>query len=78
VLLAGAYRSSLGELRRLGGQSIAFPAISTGAFGYPAEEAARVAVAAVREDLAVHGDLDVAFACFDGRTLALYEKELAP
>ncbi|WP_135470072.1 macro domain-containing protein [Crenalkalicoccus roseus] len=76
-LLASAYRSSLAELRRVGGRSIAFPAISTGIYGYPAEEATRIAVRTVREDLAAQGELDVTFACFDDATLRLYEKELA-
>ena len=74
ALLAGAYRASLALLREAGGASIAFPAISTGIYGYPVAEATRVAVAACRE----HGaGLDITFACFDERTLALYEKELA-
>ena len=77
ALLAGAYRSSLAELRRLGGRSIAFPAISTGIYGYPREGAARLAVETVRADLAAHGELDVTFACFDAATLALHEQELA-
>jgi len=76
ALLAGCYRASLDLLRAAGGRSIAFPAISTGIFGYPPEEATRIAVAAVREDGARHGDLDVTFACFDDYTLTLYEKEL--
>jgi O-acetyl-ADP-ribose deacetylase len=67
-------RASLALLREAGGGSIAFPAISTGIYGYPAEEATRIAVATCRE----HGaDLDIIFACFDPSTLALYEKELA-
>lgn len=77
ALLASAYRASLRLLREAGGQSIAFPAISTGVYGYPAGEATRIAVATVREDLAARGELDVIFACFDARMLALYEKELA-
>lgn len=77
ALLASAYRASLRLLRDAGGQSIAFPAISTGVYGYPAGEATRIAVATVREDLAARGELDVIFACFDARMLALYEKELA-
>lgn len=77
ALLAGAYRASLSALRGAGGRSIAFPAISSGIFGYPAEQAARIAVRTVREDLALHGDLDILFACFDDATLALYAKELA-
>lgn len=76
-LLAGAYRASLAELRRLGGHSIAFPAISAGIYGYPKDQAAKIAVETVRADLAAHGDLDVTFACFDDDMLRLYEKELA-
>jgi O-acetyl-ADP-ribose deacetylase len=73
ALLAGAYRSSLALLREAGGVSIAFPAISTGIYGYPKDEATRIAVATCRE----HGDgLDIVFACFDAATLALYQKEL--
>jgi O-acetyl-ADP-ribose deacetylase (regulator of RNase III) len=41
-ILASCYRSSLELAARLGAQSIAFPAISTGVYGYPREEAARV------------------------------------
>jgi O-acetyl-ADP-ribose deacetylase len=78
ALLAAAYRASLAELRGVGGRSIAFPAISTGIYGYPPAEATAVAVRAVREDLADHGDdPDVAFCCFDQATLDLYDKELA-
>jgi O-acetyl-ADP-ribose deacetylase (regulator of RNase III) len=77
-LLASAYRSSLALLRAGGLRSIAFPAISTGIYGYPPEQAVRIAVVTVREDLVAHGPIDaVIFACFDDRTLALYEKELA-
>ncbi|MXP61770.1 O-acetyl-ADP-ribose deacetylase [Roseomonas sp. M0104] len=74
--LAGCYRASLSRLREAGGRSIAFPAISTGIYGYPREEATRVAVATLREELAAEGDLDVTFACFDAAMLALYQKEL--
>jgi O-acetyl-ADP-ribose deacetylase len=77
ALLAGAYRSALTRLREAGGRSIAFPAISTGIYGYPKEDATRIAVATVRDDLARHGDLDVVFACFGQDMLDLYRKELA-
>jgi O-acetyl-ADP-ribose deacetylase len=73
ALLAGAYRSSLALLRKAGGVSIAFPAISTGIYGYPKDEATRIAVATCREH---GGGLDIVFACFDAATLALYRKEL--
>ena len=76
ALLAGCYRSALNLLREVGGHSIAFPAISTGIFGYPADQATRIAVATVREDGARHGAVAVTFACFDRHTLGLYEKEL--
>ncbi|MCO6418991.1 O-acetyl-ADP-ribose deacetylase [Siccirubricoccus sp. KC 17139] len=73
ALLAACYRASLALLRQVGGTSIAFPAISTGIYGYPAEAACRIAVATCREA----GDgIDLLFACFDDCTLALYLKEL--
>ncbi len=78
ALLASAYRASLAALRRAGGRSIAFPAISTGIFGYPPDLATALAVRIVREDLAGQGDLDVTFCCFDDMMLTLYRQELAP
>lgn len=48
ALLASAYRRSLEEACRVGARSVAFPAISTGAYGFPAERAARIAVAVIR------------------------------
>lgn len=51
-LLAACYRSSLRLATELGAQTIAFPAISTGAYGYPAHEAARVSSAAAAQFLA--------------------------
>jgi O-acetyl-ADP-ribose deacetylase len=53
-LLASCYRNALALARELGCASIAFPAISTGVYGYPAQAAARVAVAAIREWAAQH------------------------
>ncbi|GGC46935.1 macro domain-containing protein [Siccirubricoccus deserti] len=77
ALLAGCYRAALALLHGVGGRSIAFPAISTGVYGYPAEAACAIAVATLREALAAHASVDIILACFDDRTLALYEKELA-
>jgi O-acetyl-ADP-ribose deacetylase (regulator of RNase III) len=51
-ILANAYRSSLRLADRMGLHSLAFPAISTGVYGYPAEAAAAVAVCTVIDELA--------------------------
>lgn len=68
--LASAYRTSIALAKEHGLASIAFPAISTGIYGYPLQEATRVAVRAVREALREPGTLArVVFACVDGRTL---------
>lgn len=74
-LLASAYRSSLDEAARVGARSVAFPAISTGIYGYPLEEATAVAVATVR---AWDGEgIDtVRFVCFDQATLEAYRGAL--
>lgn len=78
ALLAGAYRSSLQEARRLGARSIAFPAISCGIYGYPITEAARIAVSTVREDLSRHdAPEEVLLCCFEPETLGAYSEALA-
>jgi len=74
-LLASCYRSSLRVADELGAASVAFPAISTGAFGYPVEEAATVAVAAVGG--ATTSVREVRFVLFDARSLAAFESALA-
>ena len=64
-LLASAYRRSLEEAVKVGARSIAFPAISTGVYGYPKIEAARVAVEAIRAFLADHQQIEeVRLVCF--------------
>jgi O-acetyl-ADP-ribose deacetylase len=65
-LLASCYRHSLEEADRVDARSVAFPAISTGVYGYPAEPAARIAVSTVRAaEAAVQL---VRFVCFDTQT----------
>jgi O-acetyl-ADP-ribose deacetylase len=54
-LLASCYTEALRLCREHGLSSIAFPAISTGIYGYPLDEAARVSLSAVRDDLEAHG-----------------------
>jgi O-acetyl-ADP-ribose deacetylase len=73
-LLASAYRRSIEVADGLGARTVAFPAISTGVYGYPRAEAARIAVATLRSlDTAVATALLVAF---DEDTLGLYRAEL--
>jgi O-acetyl-ADP-ribose deacetylase (regulator of RNase III) len=76
ALLASAYTEALRRADEVGARSIAFPAISTGVYGYPQEEAARVAVATLEATTtAVEQALLVGF---DTRTAALYEELLGP
>lgn len=78
-LLASAYRASLALARAKGLESIAFPAVSTGIYGYPLAAATAVAVATVRAEMANHGPLrDVLFACFSQDALNAYAAELQP
>ncbi|MEW6471950.1 MAG: O-acetyl-ADP-ribose deacetylase [Actinomycetota bacterium] len=74
-LLASAYRAALDEAARVGARRVAFPAISTGIYGYPLPEATAVAVDAVRNWKGEGVEL-VRFVCFDRRTLEAYEAEL--
>jgi O-acetyl-ADP-ribose deacetylase (regulator of RNase III) len=72
-LLAGAYQSALKLADEHGCRSIAFPAISTGIFGYPLQAATDIAVKTVREHLAHDSGLQqVIFACFSEEVLAAY------
>ena len=74
-LLASAYVSALDEASRVGAQRIAFPALSTGIYGYPLEQATAVAVDAVRSWTGDGVEL-VRFVCFDRRTLEAYRAAL--
>jgi len=73
-LLAACYRRSLEVADELGARSVAFPAISTGAYGYPARAAARIAVETLR---ATPSRVDLArLVAFDHATLDLYRELL--
>jgi O-acetyl-ADP-ribose deacetylase (regulator of RNase III) len=75
-LLASCYRRSLEVADELGAKSVAFPAISTGVYGYPAEEAARIAVDTV-SSTPTHVE-SVLLVAFDEATHRRYEDLLAP
>lgn len=78
ALLAACYRNSLAVAAENGARSIAFPAISTGVYGFPADRAAKIAVATVTKGLETLDVFDeVLFCCFDASTTALYRGELA-
>jgi O-acetyl-ADP-ribose deacetylase (regulator of RNase III) len=73
TLLAGCYQASLAlaEAQRM--QTIAFPAISTGIYGFPLERATRIAVAETMRFLAGHAlPAQVIFACFSDRAYQTY------
>ncbi|MDN5864723.1 MAG: O-acetyl-ADP-ribose deacetylase [Gammaproteobacteria bacterium] len=69
-LLQSCYRSSFKLAREAGAKSIAFPNISTGVYGYPKADAARVAVGVMREE---NGNFErIVACCFDAENLGLY------
>jgi O-acetyl-ADP-ribose deacetylase (regulator of RNase III) len=74
-LLANAYRNSLELSVKNNVKSIAFPNISTGIYGYPKDEAAKIAVQTTRDFLLENGpELSVTFVCFDEENFLLYKK----
>lgn len=76
-LLAAAYANSLRLAAEQGAQSIAFPCISTGVYGYPVREAAKIAVWTVRETLPQCPQIEhVVFCCFSQQDAALYRRLL--
>lgn len=73
ALLESAYRSALRLAAAHGFRSIAFPAISTGIYGYPLRAATEVAVRAIRDELPRCPPVEeVTFACFSGEALQAY------
>ncbi len=73
-LLRACHTSSLRVADALGAATVAFPAVSTGAFGYPLDEAASVAIGAVRD--ASTSVAEVRFVLFDDRAYAAFERAL--
>jgi O-acetyl-ADP-ribose deacetylase (regulator of RNase III) len=76
-LLASCYRKSLALAEAAALRSVAFPNISTGVYGYPKGEAARIALETVRECAAdCPSVVRVVFVCFDEENYALYRELL--
>jgi O-acetyl-ADP-ribose deacetylase (regulator of RNase III) len=76
-LLASAYRRSMEVASENHLKSVAFPSISTGAYGYPLQEAAPIALKTVADFLKEHPEIElVRFVLFDEKTLATYEEVL--
>jgi O-acetyl-ADP-ribose deacetylase (regulator of RNase III) len=76
-LLASCHRRAIEIADELGCRSVAFPAISTGAYGYPIELAAPVAIAATKAALEAHSSVERArFVFRDEQTLAPYRAAL--
>ena len=78
AVLASAYQESLKLAKVKDVKTISFPSISTGAYGFPLEEAARVAVEAVVNFIKENPGVfkEVCFVLFDGKTYAAYEQAL--
>ena len=81
-LLSSAYRKSLELCTQNKISSIAFPSISTGIYGYPVEEASRIALRTVMDYLKEHPEIKlIRFLLFDSKTFEVYKeslKEMAP
>ena len=76
-LLSGAYRKSLELCTEYKISSIAFPSISTGIYGYPVEEASRIALKTVIDYLKDHPEIKfVRFVLFDSNTFRVYKEAL--
>jgi len=77
-LLRGCYANSLKLAERNGVRTIAFPSISTGAYGYPIEQAARIAISTVRGCLPKMSGIEtVVFVCFSQPDYDVYRESLA-
>ena len=76
--LTDCYRNSLELAKSYDVHSIAFPAISTGVYGYPLEDATEIAVKTVAQWLEAHADyaMQVIFCCFDARTERVYQAKM--
>ncbi|MFW5995065.1 MAG: macro domain-containing protein [Spirochaetia bacterium] len=78
TLLAAAYRNSLARAEETGLASVGFPALSTGAFGYPMEEAANIAVETIASEASRLNSVTlVRMVLFGSRDLEIHEQALS-
>jgi O-acetyl-ADP-ribose deacetylase (regulator of RNase III) len=76
--LASCYRRSIELADEYGLRSIAFPAISTGIYGYPLDQATEIAVRTVRDTVRTHPNVElVRFVCFSETDLHEYQRVLS-
>ncbi len=76
--LASCHRAALGLASELDCRTVAFPAISTGAFGFPLDRAARIALATTAEELDRRTEIEqVTFVLFDAEALGVFETAIA-
>lgn len=76
-LLASAYQAALQIASDQGLKTVAFPSLGTGAYGYPLESAARIALGTVIDFLGSHPQVErVRFVLFDDKALAVYQQVL--
>ena len=74
-LLAACYKNCYGLARELGAQSIAFPSISTGAYGFPLERATRIALQETKKAVESGMDLNkILFVCFGEKVFNAYKR----
>jgi O-acetyl-ADP-ribose deacetylase (regulator of RNase III) len=77
-LLASAYSRSLEEAVKAGAKSVAFPAISTGVYGYPKDEAAKIAVTTIKSFLAEQPQIEeVRLVCFSEESALAHKQALS-
>ncbi|MEO8999756.1 MAG: O-acetyl-ADP-ribose deacetylase [Rhodanobacter sp.] len=76
-LLEHCYRNALKLLRGQRLHTIAFPAISCGVYGYPAAQAASVAMATLRDELAGNDAIDITLCCFNEGMRMIFQRALS-
>jgi O-acetyl-ADP-ribose deacetylase len=75
-LLASCYRACFREAKKVGAHSIAFPSISTGAYGFPIDRASAIAVREAQDAVRDHPAIEIRFVCFSERDAAVYRRAL--